>query len=189
MRSLFRFVAWTLVIVTLAACGSAPGGESVVGTAELDMFVDGGGDIALSTGPMLDAGRTYGIHVEGTYSIWGQSMWDSGTCEGTPDPAPMYPSPGTTNGTVGIDAEYYYAVPNGSALCSVAYPWGANEFQFSLDGGNDFFNPDPIGGVTAPLASHAYDYEVVGQGHAIQFRREFMGADDYGVLKITVTTD
>jgi hypothetical protein len=59
----------------------------------------------VSTTNTLEPGRQYFAIVSGTYSLWGSSRWTSGgflVC-GTPEPTPMFVSPGTANGAVGAD--------------------------------------------------------------------------------------
>lgn len=177
----------------LACGGETPldpddgGGTPVV--VELDMYQPSGGT-ASATGPMLAVGQTAHIKVEGTYSIWGEAMWENGVCEGNSEATPAFPSAGGSNGAVGIDAEFYFAVPSGSALCDNPYPWGAGEFKLSLDGGADFDNPDPIVPLSGPTPGHVYEYDVVGQGHPIMFQREDSpSSDNYGVLRITITPE
>ena len=178
-----------LVVAIVAACGgdgpSEPRDSTPV-SLELDMHQPDGGTAA-ATGPVLSAGRTYRVIVEGTYSIW-NSEWSSGTCAGTADASPMFPSPGGTNGLVGVDAEVYFAVPSGSALCSEDIPGGAGGFRLSVDGGDDFDHPDPVTSAPNTLrADHTYEYEVTGEGHAILFEREDSpSSDNYGVLRITI---
>lgn len=184
---------WLGIVLAAAAvaCGgdtpSGPGGGGDPVVVELDMHV-GEDAIASATGPTLAVGQAARVKVEGTYSIWGEAMWDNGVCEGSSEAAPAFPSAGSSNGQVGIDAEYYFAVPSGSALCDNPYPWGAGEFKISLDGGADFDNPDPIVPLTGPVAGHVYEYDVVGQGHPIMFQRDDTNSgDNYGVLRITIT--
>lgn len=189
MGTMYRLLLCTAVLLVLAACGSAPGSGTLEEVVDLDMYVGDGGT-ATATGPVLASGRTYRLHVQGTYSIWGESMWNNGTCLGTAEDAPMFPSSGGSNSTVGIDAEYYFAVPNGSALCSEEIPNQTGGLEVTVDGGADWFHPDVLGGVSVPTADHTYDYEVVGQGVAVQFRRvDSPSSDNYGVLRITITEE
>ena len=190
----FSAAAVVLAVVVLAAllvaCGGPAGGNSLtlVEVVELDMHMPEGGT-ATATGPVLEAGRTYTITIAGTYSIWGFE-WDSGSCQGVSEAEPMFPSPGSENGVVGIDAEFYFAVPNGSALCWEEIPRGTGAVDFSLDGGATFDHPDPVVPPAAPRADHTYVYEVVGEGYPIQFEREDSpSSDNYGVLKITVEVE
>ena len=188
-----RFWVSTIAAAAALACGGETpldpddgGGTPVV--VELDMYQPSGGT-ASATGPMVAVGQTAHIRVEGTYSIW-SGEWDNGTCAGTSEPAPMIPSAGSTNGTVGIDAEFYFAIPQGSSLCSESAPKKSSGFRISLDGGADYDGIDPITPAAAPTADHVYEYLVEGQGHPIRLQREDSPSDDnYGVLKFTITVD
>jgi hypothetical protein len=178
-----------LLAVALALTGcSGPGGGTIIEVVELDMHRPDGSTAAV-TEPILEEGKTYRLTIEGTYSIW-SGEWDSGTCAGIPGDAPMFPSAEGSNGKVGIDSEFYFAVPAGSALCSSEIPLGTGALEASLDGGLDFDDLDPISTPVSPDPDHSYEYEVTGQGHPIMFEREdFPSDDNYGVLKITVRGD
>lgn len=190
LGSSIRFAGILGLLLLLAACGGQGGGNTltVVDAFEMDMYMPGGGT-ATATGPTLEAGRTYVMTISGTYSIWSDE-WDGGVCKGTAEDEPMFPSPGSANGVVGIDAEFYYAVPNGSALCGMEIPRDTGDLDFSLDGGVTFDHPDPTPPVSQPTPDHTYSWELVGQGHPIMFSRPDSPSDDnYGVLKITIATE
>lgn len=173
------------------SCGSDPTGNNndppqVIAELDLDMYRPDG-STATVTGPVLEAGKAYRMFIQGTYSIW-DSEWNSGSCAGTSEEAPMFPSAGALNGVVGVDAQFYFAVPKGSALCNETIPGSGGTPDISLDGGNDFDNPEPISPPSAPAADHRYEYEIVGQGHAVMFEREDSpSSDNYGILKITIS--
>jgi len=175
----------------ILACGSDPAEPdddpgTVVAELELDMYRPDG-STATATGPVLEAGKAYRLIIQGTYSSW-EGEWNSQPCKGTPEAAPMFPSAGASNGMVGIDAQFYFAVPSGSALCSQAIPRSGGTPDISLDGGNDFDDPEPITPATAPTPDHRYEYEIVGQGHPVMFEREDSpSSDNYGVLRITIS--
>ncbi len=136
--------------------------------------------------PTLDAGQTYLMTVSGTYSFWTPSSWGT-VCAGTPEASPQIPSPATTNGPVGVDPEYAFAVPLGSVMCPVSTPAHVTNLQISLDGGSTFTHLEPI--ISDFNASHSYQYLVVGLGVpvAIGFRIEdSVSNDNYGVLMTTV---
>ena len=181
---------WMIAALAGSACGgdspSGPDGGGTPVVVELDMYQPDGGT-ASATGPVLAVGQTARIRVEGTYSIW-TDEWGNGVCAGTSEAAPRIPSAGGTNGAVGIDAEFYFAIPSGSSLCSEAMPRKASGFRISLDGGADYDGIDPIAPTSAPTANHVYEYLVEGQGHPILLRREDSPSDDnYGVLRFTIT--
>ena len=178
-----------IVLLLVSSC-SGPAGDAttVVGDVELDMFRPDG-STASATGPLLEAGRSYALAIQGTYSVW-TSEWDGGACKGIPDSAPMFPSPGGTNGPAGADPEYRFAIAEGSSLCSSEdVPDESNSVEWSVDGGSTFVHTDPVPAVTAPNSDHTYVYEVVGEGSPIIFQREDgTSSDNYGILKITVRT-
>ncbi len=136
--------------------------------------------------PTLDAGQPYLLTISGTYSFWTPSRWGS-VCAGTPEAAPQIPSPATTNGPVGVDPEYAFAVPSGSGLCPAPTPAHVINLQISLDGGSTFTHLEPI--ISDFNASHSYQYLVVGLGvpAAIGFQLlDGATTDNYGVLTATV---
>lgn len=185
VRSIAPLALATALVLALAACSTA-GTETSIGTFELDLHVADGGT-ASATGPVLEAGVAYEIEVQGTYSIWGESMWASGACGGAPEGEPMFLSPDGSNGVVGVDAGFYFAVPNGSALCSETIPLGSSSLDFSLDGGATHDDPDPIGDPVAPTADHTYRFAFVGEGQAVSVKREDSpSSDNYGVLRLEV---
>ena len=179
--------------VLLGACGGEgpvdpPGGGDPV-VFDFDLQVTSG-DVAEATGPVLAAGRGARVRIEGTYSIWGEDMWEDGACAGVAEPQPQFASAGGANGPVGVDAAYYFAAPVGSALCSETIPRGSGGVEFSLDGGATFDNLEPVLPAGVPSVDHVYEYEVTGQGQPLLLRREDSPADDnYGVLRVTVTPD
>lgn len=176
------------IAVVLSACGAptAPSGAASIGTFELDLFV-ADGSTASATGPVLEDGVAYQVEVQGTYSIWGSTLWSAGSCGGAPEDEPMFPSPGGANGTVGVDAGFYFAVPDGSALCSGPVPRASNSLDFSVDGGATYADPEPIGAPTAPDPDHTYRFALVGQGLPVQVKREDSPSDDnYGRLQLEV---
>src|SRR5690606_36740887 len=125
----------------ILACGSDPTEPdddpgTVVAELELDMHRPDGSTAAV-TGPVLEAGKAYRMIIQGTYSIW-DNEWNSEPCGGTPEAEPMFPSPGSSNVMVGVDAEFYFAVPSGSVLCNNTSPQSCGTPSISLDGGNDF---------------------------------------------------
>jgi hypothetical protein len=190
---MLRKAASILVLCSLgtAACGgddgpSAPGVPGLSEVIELDMHMPDGGTASV-TGPVLEAGKSYRVIIAGTYSIWGESMWDGDHCKGAPEAAPVFPSPGSDNGWVGIDPEFYFGIPSGSALCSEDIPRGSGGVEANFDGGNDWDDLDPVTPTDLPRADHTYEYRVEGQGHALRFRREDSpSSDNYGVLRITI---
>ncbi len=136
--------------------------------------------------PTLDAGQPYLMTISGTYSFWTPTSWGT-VCAGTPEASPQIPSPATTNGPVGVDPEYAFAVPSGSGLCPGPTPVHVINLQISLDGGSTFTHLEPI--ISDFNATHSYQYLVVGLGvpAAIGFQLlDGATTDNYGVLTATV---
>jgi hypothetical protein len=144
--------------------------------------------------PTLDAGQPYLMTVSGTYSFWNPSTWGTWTgsnatnaCAGTAEELPQTLSAATSNGIVGVDPEYFFALPNGASLCPGPTPAHAVNLQISLDGGSTFTHLEPIN--SDFNASHSYQYLVVGLGvpAAIGFQLlDGRTTDNYGVLTATV---
>jgi hypothetical protein len=93
-------------------------------------------------------------------------------------------------GTTGLDAENWFAIPNGSTLCGSSFeccPNHSSKFRMSLDGGADFDHEHPEGGEQYN-PSHTYQYRVIGQGQPIHFMIDEDSArgDDYGALSIRI---
>lgn len=141
------------------------------------------------TSGVLEAGQKYRITIQGTYSLYSPWYWTDYSYCGTPDPAPIYPSPAVVpNGKVGGDPAYWFAALAVEPAC----PWVAQGPQshslveFNLDG-------NPLNWVyltpreTVFQANHTYTYEIIGQGTPAGFQfRDFPTADDYGMFRIQV---
>jgi hypothetical protein len=193
--------AWRILTVWCACLACLIAGAGVAQASErltLDTHV-GSSQAAgpVSTTAPLAAGAQYYAIVQGTMSIWPRSDWKaSGPICGADEAAPLFPSPGVTNGAVGWDAETVFAVPpgvafNGFACTATQIPFEAvahssGGFEISL--GPGFAHMTPVGGArTTPRADHTYTYALTGQGMPASF--EFIDQpidDDYGVFKIQV---
>lgn len=194
---MIRLIPLGLCLLLFSACGddddrsASPTAVTLteIAVVDLDMAVDGGERYPEVEGPVLEDGVTYRFDVQGTFSIWSPGYWDSGVCKGAPDDEPMFPSPDTENGKACLDAEFWFAIPFGTGLCTSDFPVPnhTSRVAVSLDGGLDFDHVEPIGGEpTEPSLDHSYRYEVVGQGLPVRMRREDSStSDDYGVLRFT----
>jgi hypothetical protein len=187
--------AVVVLVLALTACNpsTTPQVEILteIAVVELDMAADGGNGYPEAEGPVLEAGVRYEFVAQGTYSIWGESMWSAGTCKGTDEAAPMFPSPGAENDRVGVDPEFWFAIPNGSILCTNAdfvLPRHTGGIKMSFDFGASYDDMDPIGGrPAAPSADHSYRYEVTGEGAPFRVRRvDTSTDDDYGIIRFTI---
>lgn len=143
----------------------------------------------ITIGPVLSAFDSwYVVTVQGTFSNHAAGNWEDGVCEGAALNGPMFPSPGTTNGKVGKDAEWAFAAPDGASSCGEPYPQHSTDFRISNDGGVTFPHVEPIDANRAPRQNHAYRYLIQGTGKEIVFRRLDDNTDDnYGVLRATIT--
>jgi len=149
--------------------------------------VDGGLVAGPASGAVaLVAGSAYVLEVKGTYSIWSSTSWQQ-PCGGTPEPAPMYASPGGDTGKVGKDAAWIFAWPTAAAsLCPNGTPLSAPRAQslleVSVDGGATWTRPTPR--ESTLQSSHEYRFDVVGGGQAVKVRLDEPG--QYGELSIDV---
>ena len=121
--------------------------------------------------------------MDDTFSLW--QAWN-GTCDGTPEQTPRYPSPDIPNGPVGADAAYIFAVPTGSSLRgSGAFPQGYQGLELSLDGGATWGHPAPLDPEIKP--GHTYQYQIIGEGQPLRLRVfDSNPSDNYGQLRIQV---
>ena len=162
-------------------------------TLQLDVYEagnDGAAGPVESTGVLTD-GQEYLVTISGTLSRWNASAWSS-VCKGVPEDWPEEPSAGTTNGKVGLDSGYIFAVPSeATVLCDApSVPpitnWTrAARLELSLDGGQSWSAAVPLYQTYNP--DHIYTYVVQGQDARIQFRwAGSITSDNYGVLTIRV---
>ena len=190
VRRLLIVVLAAVVIATACSPAATPEVLTEISVVELDLASSDGLGYPEATGPILEDGVRYVFDAQGTYSIW-TSEWSGGTCKGTSESEPMFPSPGGANGQVGLDPEFWFAIPNGSSLCfqsGFVVPNHTGGIEMSFDGGVTYDDMDPIDGrPEAPSADHGYRYEVIGEGEAFRVRREDAAtADDYGVIRFTI---
>jgi hypothetical protein len=143
----------------------------------------------------------YVVTVQGTGSFHYASLWNQPSrlwknpgkrkaviC-GTPEAAPMFPSPGTKSGPVGFDAETLFARPVEDKTCA-ADPTPRTTRRFELNDGLRWYHPTTLSGrYSAPRADHTYSYAVFGEGHRPTFRvRDSPVYDNYGQFKIELRT-
>ena len=183
MRTVITLLSLATLLV-LAACSQAtPDPKNLTDPFFLDTFASSGTPMVV--GPVLEVGVEYVMSVEGTHSSWSVDEWALGTCQGDPKETPMYPSAGTTNGQVGMDAVWVFAAPNGSSRCATAMPFRGSGVRISLDGGSTFTDLSDITSGTGPSADHAYEYEVTGAGKAVVMNRSSGSpSNNYGMLRV-----
>jgi cysteine-rich repeat protein len=159
------------VVLAVGPCVDAPANVQLdFGTGVPDPTVDG---------PTLQNGVDYRVTVSGTYTVNSTQQWQNGVCKGAPAAG--------AGGPTGIDAEFFFAVPNGSALCEPDFVCCPNHTsKFRVDVGGGFGHVEPIS--PAFSASHTYEYLVQGQGAPVrlQLQEDNSRGDDYGILDITV---
>src|SRR5687768_10590160 len=98
------------LLAVVPAAAQAPAVDEV-------LLLDSRSSTPVVTPQPLADGRPYEVVVTGTCSVWRASAMQD-AC-GAPDPAPMFPSAGATNGRAGIDAEFFFGVDRGSSVpCS-----------------------------------------------------------------------
>ncbi|MBX3142866.1 MAG: hypothetical protein KF813_03845 [Trueperaceae bacterium] len=183
-----RFAIVLVLLALLGACSQPPddgGGGGDLDPFYLDTYSTSGNPTA--TGPTLANGVKYILTVRGTHSSWTAAQWEDGVCEGEPEAAPTYASPAVTNGPVGMDAVWVFAVPNGSGRCGADMPLKESGITVSLDGRRSNYLSWMHEG-TEPAADHVYEFEVTGRGMPIVMSRITGSPDNnYGRLRIEVS--
>lgn len=153
----------------------------------LDTFDPGDHGAAgpVSSSNILSSGVRYLVTISGTFSVWSDSMWYS-VCKGVPENWPQIPSPGITNGKVGVDSAFVFAIPEDDvATCLMDTPYEHSRLEISLDNGVSWFALVPINPIYN--TSHIYTYLVEGQGSRAQLRySDHPTSDNYGVLTIQI---
>lgn len=165
--------------------GLTDAGLIVLGPAVETFFYDTR-STSTSGSVVLEAGVSYVVEVDGTYSFWTASQWGS-VCLGVPEPSPRYRSPGAGNGQVGVDPEFIFAVPGGASICGsgLTPPIPYAGFQFNLGDGSGWFSPVPLN--PGFDREHFYIYQVTGANSPLHVRiiDSFYG-DNYGQLRVII---
>ena len=159
-----------------------PGGQA---TAE-QLWLENQSNTPITSKTVLEQGKPYRLTMQGTYSMW-QLFTTPSNKAMKPEPTPMFPSAKGENKLVGLDPEFYFSWPYGSALGTGtgAAPRRSGLIEFSLDGGKTWKHPAS----TAPFnaTEHKYTYELTGEGNALQVRNiDKPAGDNYGRVQITV---
>jgi hypothetical protein len=138
-------------------------------------------------------GRLLVAEVKGTISYWYWKTWSHPTLQspftkicGTPENAPIFPSPGRHSGHVGIDPEYIFSRPWSKGQCA-KFPVPRHTAAFQISNGGPYAHVEPLGGhPTAPASNHRYDYPIKSTGGVIKFQLlDAPGtADNYGRFRI-----
>lgn len=191
MRKNKKIYLLTITVIVAALVFALPAFASVGYEGYLDTHV---GTQTGYAGPVttgtLDAGQAYLVTVDGTFSVWNASQWSS-YCLGNPENGPTYPSSGTTNGKVGLDAAYVFALAHNSTACyshtESDIPYTHGHFVYGIDGGG-YTTLTPINDYNS---SHTYQYLILGTDDPVNFAFAFQDnpiTDNYGRLHITVET-
>jgi hypothetical protein len=184
-RFVIPLVVLAFSLFTVASASAAVTNQ----TLSLDTHSAGpsGSGGAVSTDDVLQAGKLYVITVSGTYSKWTADSWTS-SC-GSPDPQPATPSPGVTNGPVGLDAETVFATKHSPGETCLTLPLHSNGMLMRVAQGS-FQHLEPYTGqATSPASDHTYRYAVTGSGISASFKiADRPVDDDYGVLGVQVRT-
>ena len=136
----------------------------------------------------LDRETAYVVEVQGTWSLFFPKEW-GGVCDGSPEDGPQFPSLTVKNGLVGMDPAHMFAAPNGSGWCpgdlTEPLPVGFRVLQFSLDGGTQWFIPEPLDSTFN--SDHLYSYHVEGNDHQLQARLvDSRTEDNYGQIRVSI---
>lgn len=174
-----------LAVVAAGLAGAAPASAALPESIVVDSHAPSGSVSMLSTSQTsLGAGNAYVAQVEGTVSIWDPMEFtdDHWHVCGTPDASPAIPSPGTTSGPTGIDAEFRFApVRLADKACP---PTTERSSMLKLDAGAGFAHPAAL--PTSDAAAHVYRYAVRGTGAPVRSRFDDSAVyDNYGQFRIT----
>ena len=188
MKLLRRSLLPVAILVAVMAVPASAGAVVTDQTVQLDTHSTGlaGSAGAVSTDDLLGLGKLYVVEASGTWSKWKASSWTVATPCGSPEPQPVFPSPGATNGPVGLDAETLFGARSTGGSCpGMPTHQGGLLMRFTE---SDFRHYEPFGGKKiTPTADHTYTYGVVGNGLAASFKiADRPVEDNYGILKLRV---
>ena len=149
-----------------------------------ELWLDAQSAAPVSSQRVLEKGKPYRITMQGTFTVWGNSI-DAGTRSLQPEAAPMFPSPKGRTRNVGADPEFIFAWSKDHALEKNPEPAPVRNIiiQVSLDGGKTWKHPATPDSFSAQV--HQYTYELMGDGNALQVRiNDKPLADNFGRLQI-----
>jgi hypothetical protein len=194
MARTIRVVLCTAVVGlgALVAPGAA-GAVTFLDHFTLDSYRAGGAKFTpAATSRISLQNGLYVAVVQGTFSYYGainyvvpQPPWTI-LC-GTPEGAPQFSSAGGA-GPVGFDAEFVFARPWTTEMCSQAkLPVHWLNFQEKL-GPGEWGHPATLTPQSAPSPTHSYEYAVTGRkGKKAAFRLyDIDTRDNYGSLHISL---
>lgn len=146
----------------------------------------------------LTGGKWYVLTASGTGSYFKPGMWTHpilhgrhhhvrlGVVCGTPESAPMFPTPGAT-GKVGIDPETMFARITTRRRCR-SDPLPRTSRRFVINNGSGYRHPVTLTGrYTIPRPDHTYSYAIHGLGWRLRVRvRDQIAWDNYGAFHLTL---
>jgi hypothetical protein len=153
------------------------------------------GSVTASSPGSLADGAWYVVQVQGTASFSKPSQWihpkkrhggPAVVC-GTPEDAPVFPSPYAATGKVGFDAETMFARITRSKNCADD-PLPRTTRRFQVSPKHIFRHPTPLEGRQAtPVTDHAYSYPVQGLGVPLALRElDRPTYDNYGRFHVVI---
>ena len=164
-------------------------------TLYLDSYSAGATGAAgpVTSNTILLAGHTYVLTVDGTISTSTPAeTWDLRPTCGTPENAPMFPSPSAPrNYKVGQDAAYIFSrpLPFGQRFCP-PLPSARPNFEIQVDTGSGFTHYEPDGGPAFMDGEHVYTFTVQGQNQPVSFRYvDTNTTDNYGQLQVIIPSN
>jgi len=142
----------------------------------------------------LTGGTWYVLTASGTGSYFKPGLWTHpilhhhrlGVVCGTPESAPMFPTPGAT-GKVGVDPETMFARLTTRRRCTHD-PLPRTSRRFVINNGSGYRHPTTLTGrYTTPRRDHTYSYAIHGLGRALRVRvRDHISWDNYGAYHLTL---
>lgn len=153
------------------------------------------GSVTMAAPGSVAAGMWYVAEVQGTASFSKPSQWirpkkrhghPAVVC-GTPEVAPMFPSPYAATGKVGFDPETMFARITKAQKC-LGDPLPRTTRRFQINPGHVFRHLTPLTGRQAtPAGDHAYAYPFQGLGGRVLFREiDRPTFDNYGRFHIVI---
>jgi hypothetical protein len=130
---------------------------------------------------VLEEGKAYVVELQGTYSVWSASTWNSGDCKGVSEERPMF---GPASGRVGFDPAYTFAIPRSASSCrdDLQLPQ-VRVWKYETREGTESFEPMP-----QPYSpEHRYRFSVIGEGAQLSFGTvDTVVWDNYGDIRVRI---
>jgi hypothetical protein len=190
-----RRLTFALALIAPSLALAVPAGAATGPTAKLTLDSFGALKKHSKTRFVRDVAKTPGLlrgipyvaTVRGTYSGWRREQYTAkgAVVCGKPERRPLFPTPGAPNGRVGLDPQFAFATPVGGDCTKISLP--ASQARFQINAQGKYRYPAPLRPLTAPSASHAYRYPILGTGAAARFRiPDPFPLDNYGRFVIKV---